>query len=82
MQSGWARLHCTGEDILTIDDVPHAWLFPQMAAIVHHGGAGTAAAALRAGVPSVPVAGIIDQPFWHTASTTSAPPRTRCAASL
>jgi len=64
VQSGWARLHCTGEDILTIDDVPHAWLFPQMAAIVHHGGAGTAAAALRAGVPSVPVAGIIDQPFW------------------
>ncbi len=64
VQSGWARLHCTGEDILTIDDVPHAWLFPQMAAIVHHGGAGTTAAALRSGVPSVPVAGIIDQPFW------------------
>ena len=64
VQSGWAGLHCTGEDILTIDDVPHAWLFPQMAAIVHHGGAGTAAAALRAGIPSVPVAGIVDQPFW------------------
>lgn len=64
VQSGWARLHCTGQDILTIGDVPHAWLFPQMAAIVHHGGAGTAAAALRAGVPSVPVAGIVDQPFW------------------
>ena len=64
VQSGWARLHCTGEDVLTIDDVPHAWLFPRMAAVVHHGGAGTAAAALRAGVPSIPVAGIIDQPFW------------------
>jgi sterol 3beta-glucosyltransferase len=64
VQSGWAGLHCTGEDILTVDDVPHAWLFPQMAAIVHHGGAGTAAAALRAGIPSVPVAGIVDQPFW------------------
>jgi UDP:flavonoid glycosyltransferase YjiC (YdhE family) len=35
-----------------------------MAVIVHHGGAGIAAAALRAGVPSVPVAGIVDQPFW------------------
>jgi sterol 3beta-glucosyltransferase len=64
VQSGWARLHCTGEDMFSIDDVPHAWLFPQMAVIVHHGGAGTAAAALRAGVPSVPVAGIVDQPFW------------------
>lgn len=64
VQSGWARLRCTGEDILTIDDVPHAWLFPRMAAIVHHCGAGTTAAALSAGVPSVPVAGIVDQPFW------------------
>jgi UDP:flavonoid glycosyltransferase YjiC (YdhE family) len=64
VQSGWARLHCVGEDVLTIDDVPHAWLFPRMAAVVHHGGAGTTAAALRAGVPSVPVAGIVDQPFW------------------
>ncbi|MEV3903840.1 glycosyltransferase [Mycobacterium sp. NPDC050551] len=64
VQSGWARLHCAGDDVLTVDDVPHAWLFPRMAAIVHHGGAGTAAAALRAGVPSVPVAGIVDQPFW------------------
>jgi len=64
VQAGWARLHCTGDDILTIDDVPHSWLFPRMAAIVHHCGAGTAAAALRAGVPSIPVAGIVDQPFW------------------
>ncbi|MGA5462609.1 glycosyltransferase [Mycobacterium sp. NPDC050041] len=64
VQSGWARLQCAGDDVLTVDDIPHAWLFPRMAAIVHHGGAGTAAAALRAGVPSVPVAGIVDQPFW------------------
>lgn len=64
VQAGWAGLCCTGDDILTIEDVPHAWLFPRMAAVVHHCGAGTAAAALRAGVPSVPVAGIVDQPFW------------------
>lgn len=64
VQSGWARLHGFGEDILTIDDVPHAWLFPRVAAVVHHGGAGTSAAALRAGAPSVPVVGIMDQPFW------------------
>lgn len=64
VHSGWARLQCAGDDVLTIDDVPHSWLFPQTAAVVHHGGAGTAAAALRAGVPSIPVAGIVDQPFW------------------
>lgn len=34
-------------------DVPHAWLFPRLAAVVHHGGAGTTAAALRAGVPGI-----------------------------
>lgn len=64
VQSGWAGLHGDGADLLTVDDVPHAWLFPQVAAVVHHGGAGTTAAALRAGVPSVPVTGIMDQPFW------------------
>ncbi|MCU0490766.1 MAG: glycosyltransferase [Chloroflexaceae bacterium] len=45
-------------------DVPHAWLFPHMAAVVHHGGAGTTAAALRAGVPSIIVPSGIDQFFW------------------
>ena len=64
VQSGWARLRGDGDDIITVDDLPHSWLFPQMAAVVHHCGAGTAAAALRAGVPSVPVTGIMDQPFW------------------
>ncbi|HEX5144312.1 MAG TPA: glycosyltransferase [Mycobacterium sp.] len=64
IQSGWAGLHGEGADVLTVDELPHAWLFPHMAAIVHHGGAGTTAAALRAGVPSIPVTGIMDQPFW------------------
>jgi sterol 3beta-glucosyltransferase len=52
------------ENILFVDDVPHAWLFPQMAAVAHHGGAGTTAAGLRAGVPSIvmPLAG--DQHAW------------------
>lgn len=64
IQSGWAHLHGEGSDLLTVDELPHAWLFPQMAAVVHHAGAGTTAATLRAGVPSVPVTGIMDQPFW------------------
>jgi sterol 3beta-glucosyltransferase len=44
--------------------VPHDWLFERVAAVVHHGGAGTTASALRAGVPSVGVPGFFDQPFW------------------
>ncbi|MGP5340691.1 glycosyltransferase [Glutamicibacter arilaitensis] len=50
--------------ILGIGAVPHHWLFPQMAAVVHHAGAGTTAAGLRAGVPAVPVPVFTDQPFW------------------
>jgi sterol 3beta-glucosyltransferase len=44
--------------------VAHDWLFPQVAAVVHHGGAGTTAAGLRAGVPTATVPVGIDQFFW------------------
>jgi sterol 3beta-glucosyltransferase len=63
-QSGWAGLKVTGDDMLTVDAVPHHWLFPRTAAVVHHGGAGTVAAALRAGVPSLALPVIADQRFW------------------
>lgn len=46
------------------ESVPHYWLFPQMSALVHHGGAGTTAAGLRAGKPSIICPFIADQPFW------------------
>jgi UDP:flavonoid glycosyltransferase YjiC (YdhE family) len=52
------------ENVFRIDSAPHSWLFPRMAAVVHHGGAGTTAAALRAGVPNVIVPFFADQPFW------------------
>ncbi|HET8842028.1 MAG TPA: glycosyltransferase [Ktedonobacteraceae bacterium] len=42
----------------------HDWLFPRMQAIVHHGGAGTTAAGLQAGVPAIVVPSIADQWFW------------------
>ena len=65
VQSGWAGLTIEdGEDVLRIGPVPHDWLFPRMAAVVHHAGAGTTAAGLRAGVPAVPVPVLADQPFW------------------
>jgi sterol 3beta-glucosyltransferase len=65
VQSGWAGLDIpTADDVLTIGEAPHDWLFPRMAAVVHHAGAGTSAAGLRAGVPAVPVPVLADQPFW------------------
>ncbi|MFJ2581324.1 glycosyltransferase [Kitasatospora aureofaciens] len=64
VQAGWAGLAGDGDGVLTVGEIPHAHLFPRMAAVVHHAGAGTSAAALRAGVPSVPVPVMADQPFW------------------
>ncbi|GLW02434.1 glycosyltransferase [Streptomyces lavendulae] len=64
LQSGSAGLAADADDVLTVGDLPHALLFPRLAAVVHHAGAGTAAAALRAGVPSVTVPVTADQPFW------------------
>jgi UDP:flavonoid glycosyltransferase YjiC (YdhE family) len=66
LQRGWQQLDA-GEDhpnLMVIDSAPHSWLFPRMAAVVHHGGAGTTAAGLRAGVPSVLVPHFADQFFW------------------
>ncbi|MFF9896733.1 glycosyltransferase [Streptomyces longispororuber] len=70
IQRGWAGLSATGDDVLTIDDVPHSLLFPRMAAVVHHCGAGTTGAGLRAGVPAVPVPVQFDETFWAHRLTT------------
>ncbi|MCS0635831.1 glycosyltransferase [Streptomyces sp. LP05-1] len=64
VQAGWAELSGRGPDILAIGDIPHDWLFPRTAAVVHHAGAGTTGAGLRAGVPALPVPVMADQPFW------------------
>jgi sterol 3beta-glucosyltransferase len=63
---GWGGLDAGDlpDSVLAIDEAPHDWLFPRVAAAVHHGGAGTTAAALRAGRPSVICPFIGDQPFW------------------
>jgi sterol 3beta-glucosyltransferase len=66
LHGGWSQLGAgqLPESILRLEWAPHDWLFPRMAAVVHHGGAGTTAAALRAGVPNVIVPYFADQPFW------------------
>jgi sterol 3beta-glucosyltransferase len=60
---GFARLEAS-VNAFYVDDVPHGWLFPRMAAVVHHGGAGTTGAGLRAGVPSLIAAFAADQYAW------------------
>ena len=50
--------------IYVLESAPHEWLFPQMAAVVHHGGAGTTAAGLRAACPTIICPYGLDQPFW------------------
>jgi sterol 3beta-glucosyltransferase len=52
------------DQVYVIDTVPFDWLWPQCAAVVHHGGSGATSAGLRAGVPSLVVAFMADQPFW------------------
>jgi UDP:flavonoid glycosyltransferase YjiC (YdhE family) len=47
-----------------VGPVPHSWLFDRVSCVVHHGGFGTTAAVLRAGVPAVVIPHIIDQLFW------------------
>ncbi|EIC68463.1 glycosyltransferase [Mycobacteroides abscessus] len=64
VQAGWAGIDAGDETTPTVTEVPHRWLFPHVAAVVHHCGAGTTAAGLRAGVPTVAVPGLGDQPFW------------------
>lgn len=44
--------------------LPHSWLFDQVSMVIHHGGFGTTAAALRAGVPAIVVPHVIDQFYW------------------
>ncbi|MFF8786355.1 glycosyltransferase [Streptomyces sp. NPDC015125] len=51
-------------DVIHVGDVPHLWLLPRAAAVVHHAGAGITATALQAAIPSVPLPMHTDQPFW------------------
>lgn len=67
LSTGWGglRRQDSPPNMFFVDNAPHAWLFPRMAAVVHHGGAGTTGAGLRAGVPNIitPFAPN-DQPAW------------------
>ena len=66
LASGWGGLKA-GDlpgSIFMLESAPHDWLFPRVSAVVHHGGAGTTAAGLRAGKPTIICPFLGDQPFW------------------
>lgn len=66
VSTGWGGIGAIerADDVHVLSDAPHDWLFPRVAAVVHHGGAGTLAAGLRAGRPTVVCSFFGDQPFW------------------
>ncbi|GGX63602.1 glycosyl transferase family 1 [Tateyamaria omphalii] len=65
VSKGWAELEVDeSDDVIAISPVPFRWLFPQMAAVVHHGGAGTTAEGLQAGAPTLICPFMGDQPGW------------------
>jgi sterol 3beta-glucosyltransferase len=74
--SGWPADEPLPDGVAAAPDVPFARLFERVAAVVHHGGAGTVAAALRSGRPSLGVPGSFDQRFWseRVASLGAGPP--------
>jgi UDP:flavonoid glycosyltransferase YjiC (YdhE family) len=65
VHAGWAGLDARATpDIFPITYAPYAWLFPRMAAVVHHGGSGTSGFAFRSGAPSLVVPFAFDQFYW------------------
>lgn len=63
---GWSGLDTSllPPNFHVVGDTPHAWLFPRVSVVIHHGGAGTTHSATRAGAPSVVVPFAGDQFFW------------------
>ena len=63
--SGWSNVNRqVSSNVHYVKTVPHDWLLPHCKMIIHHGGAGTTSAGLRAGIPQVIVPFTADQPFW------------------
>lgn len=63
--SGWGSAkHKSTNELLYLESAPHDWLLPKCKMLIHHGGAGTTSAGLRAGIPQVVVPFTADQPFW------------------
>ncbi|KAJ3573386.1 hypothetical protein NPX13_g4725 [Xylaria arbuscula] len=68
VSKGWGGLGADSmgipEGVYMLGNVPHDWLFKKVSAVCHHGGAGTTAAGIQAGKPTIVVPFFGDQPFW------------------
>ncbi|KAI1198521.1 hypothetical protein F5X97DRAFT_299379 [Nemania serpens] len=68
VSKGWGGLGADSvgipEGVFMLGNVPHDWLFKHVSAVCHHGGAGTTAAGIQAGKPTIVVPFFGDQPFW------------------
>ncbi|KAI0908517.1 hypothetical protein F4823DRAFT_598813 [Ustulina deusta] len=68
VSKGWGGLGADSigipEGVFMLGNVPHDWLFKKVSAVCHHGGAGTTAAGIQAGKPTIVVPFFGDQPFW------------------
>ncbi|KAH7317209.1 hypothetical protein BKA65DRAFT_570670, partial [Rhexocercosporidium sp. MPI-PUGE-AT-0058] len=81
ISKGWSKLGSAAgdshDDILFLDDCPHEWLFQKVAAVIHHGGAGTTSCGLKNARPTMIIPFFGDQQFWgnmvHTAGAGPAP---------
>lgn len=62
--SGMGKINNIPSNVITIDSIPHSWLFERVSAVCHHGGAGTTAAGFQAGVPSIIIPFSNDQFAW------------------
>jgi sterol 3beta-glucosyltransferase len=60
---GW-KGRDSSDNVLFLESAPHDWLLPRCKSIIHHGGAGTTAAGLRAGIPNIVIPFAGDQMFW------------------
>jgi UDP:flavonoid glycosyltransferase YjiC (YdhE family) len=68
VSKGWGGLGVDSvgipDGVFMLGNVPHDWLFEKVSCVVHHGGAGTTAAGIKAGKPTLVVPFFGDQPFW------------------
>ncbi|KAM5341392.1 hypothetical protein ACJ41O_014423 [Fusarium nematophilum] len=68
LSKGWGGMGADGlripDGVFMLGNVPHDWLFKHVSCVVHHGGAGTTAAGITAGRPTLVVPFFGDQPFW------------------
>lgn len=79
VSKGWGQIgggHEVPDTVYLVGDCPHDWLFQHVSCVVHHGGAGTTAAGIAAGCPTVVVPFFGDQPFWgHVVHRAGAGPK-------